>query len=208
MHTHKHNPSLINIILEMANDHFNNQKSSNFSLVGGILSPVSDAYGKSSLIAAKDRIEMCRLACEGHPLITVETWEALKPQWTPTLEVLNHFKEEIQSYFPKVRLMLLAGSDLVEGFKHEHIWNPQSLKDLIKDFGIVAIERSTINLSSEIFNSNLLYSLRENIEIIYQPVQSELSSSKLRLLIRRGFSIKYLTSDNVINYIKENNLYQ
>lgn len=193
----------------MANDHFNNQKNSNFSLVGGILSPVSDAYGKSSLIPAGHRIEMCRLACEGHPFITVEPWEALKPQWTPTLNVLNHFKEEIHKYFPTVRIMLLAGSDLVEGFKHENIWNPQSLQSLIKDFGVVAIERSsTINLHSEIFNSNFLYPLRENIEIIPQPIQSELSSSKLRLLIKRGYSIKYLTSDNVINYIKENNFYK
>lgn len=192
----------------MANDHFNNQKTSNFSLVGGILSPVSDAYGKSSLIPAGHRIEMCRLACEGHPFITVEPWEALKPQWTPTLDVLNHFKEEIHKSFPNVRIMLIAGSDLVEGFKHENIWNPQSLQSLIKDFGVVAIERSsTINLHSEIFNSNFLYPLRENIEIIPQPIQSELSSSKLRLLIRRGYSIKYLTSDNVINYIKENNFY-
>lgn len=194
----------------MANDHFNNNlKTSNFNVVGGIISPVSDAYGKSSLIPAEHRVEMCRLACEGHPLITVEPWEALKPQWTPTLEVLNHFKEEIDQVFPSVRLMLIAGSDLVEGFKNEHVWNPQSLQSLIKNFGLVVIERSaSVNLQLEIFNSNLLFSLHENIEIIPQAVQTELSSSKLRLLIRRGYSIKYLTDDKVIKYIKENNLYQ
>jgi nicotinamide mononucleotide adenylyltransferase len=105
--------------------------------------------------------------------------------------------------------MLIAGSDLVEGFKNEHVWNPQSLQSLIKKFGLVVIERSaSVNLQSEIFNSNLLFSLHENIEIIPQAVQTELSSSKLRLLIRRGYSIKYLTDDKVIKYIKENNLYQ
>ena len=192
----------------MANDHFKNEKNSKFTLVGGILSPVADAYGKSSLISAEHRIEMCRLACEEHPLITVEPWEALRSQWTPTLEVLQHFKDELHKYFPSIRVMLLAGSDLVEGFKHEHIWNPQNLESLIKVFGIVAIERtSAINLHSEIFNSNLLFSLRDNIEIIPQPVQSELSSSKLRLLIRRGYSVKYLTDDKVVKYIEDNNLY-
>lgn len=192
----------------MAKDHFNKEPNSKFAVVGGIISPVSDAYGKPSLIPAKDRMEMCRLACEDDPLITVESWETIKPVWTPTLDVLKHFNEEIHKQFPKVRIMLIAGSDLVEGFKHEHVWNPQNLKDLIKDFGLVIIERSSIDLSTTIFESNVLFPLRENIHVIHQLVQSELSSSKLRLLLKRGYSIKYLTPDKVINYIEENRLYQ
>lgn len=192
----------------MAKDHFDKDPRSNYSVLGGIISPVSDAYGKSGLISAKDRIEMCQLACEDHSFISTDPWEALKPDWTPTLDVLKYFNTEIIESFPNVKVMLIAGSDLLEGFRHENIWNPESLKELIETFGLAVIERSNFNISNEIFNSNLLYPLRENIHIIPQMVQSELSSSKLRLLIKRGHSIKYLTSDKVIQYIKENNLYQ
>ena len=192
----------------MAMDHFNTHNDSIYSVVGGILSPVSNAYGKASLISAEDRIEMCKLACEDHPFITVESWEALKSEWTPTLDVLKHFKEELEKLYPSIKVMLIAGSDLVEGFKHEHIWKPENLQELIKDYGLVVIERSSINLTAEIFYSDLLYPLRDNIHIIPQTVQSELSSSKLRLLIKRKLSIKYLTVDSVIEYIKTKNLYQ
>ncbi len=75
----------------MANDYFNQNPIYNYKVVGGILSPVSDAYGKPSLVPALDRVEMCRLACEGHPFMSVEPWEAMKTEWTPTLEALKHF---------------------------------------------------------------------------------------------------------------------
>ena len=196
----------------MAHDFFNNNPSYNFKVVGGIISPVSDGYGKSSLISASHRLEMCRLACENHPFIGVESWEALNSEWTPTLTAVKYYDEEIKrdSDCSKVKLMLLIGSDLVDGFRDAHIWNEDGLKELISSFGLVIIERNPHNeipIPSEIFESDLLYSLRDNIFFVPQMVTSELSSSKLRLLIRRGHSIKYLTSDKVIDYIKNNGLY-
>lgn len=200
----------------MANDYFNctNVEGLNYKVVGGIMSPVSDAYGKASLISAAHRVEMCRLACEGHPFINVEPWEAFKSEWTPTLDVLKYFDAEIKKdpECSKVKLMLLLGSDLVDSFKHAHIWDPENLKDLIVNFGLAIIERRSYEqkssaLESEIFESNLLYPLRRHIYIIPQMVPNDVSSSKLRLLIRRGHSIKYLTCDSVIGYIQANNLY-
>ena len=178
----------------MAHDFFNNNPSYNFKVVGGIISPVSDGYGKSSLISASHRLEMCRLACENHPFIGVESWEALNSEWTPTLTAVKYYDEEIKrdSDCSKVKLMLLIGSDLVDGFR---------------DALIERNPHNEIPIPSEIFESDLLYSLRDNIFFVPQMVTSELSSSKLRLLIRRGHSIKYLTSDKVIDYIKNNGLY-
>ena len=199
--------------LEMANDYFNSlEQSQKYKVIGGILSPVSNGYGKSSLISPEDRLEMCKLASEGHPFITVEPWETLKPDWTPTLEVLKHFHEEIRTEVPNVKIMLLCGSDLIEKFHDPTIWNPDRLYELIEMFGLVVIERKTSqqikSLEKYIFESDLLFQVRRNIFIIPQMVPTEISSSKLRLLIKREQSIKYLTCDKVIEYIQKNNLYK
>lgn len=194
----------------MANDYFDS--SSNFKVIGGILSPVSNGYGKPSLISPKHRLAMCKLASEAHPFITVEPWETLKSDWTPTLDVLKHFDEEIRKEIPNVKIFLLCGSDLIGGFHDPKIWDPVKLKELIETFGLVIIERKdTLKLKAieqEIFESDLLFSLRRNIFVIPQMVSNEISSSKLRLLIKRGQSIKYLTSDEVVEYIRDNNLYR
>ena len=123
--------------VEMAHDFFNNNPSYNFKVVGGIISPVSDGYGKSSLISASHRLEMCRLACENHPFIGVESFEALNSEWTPTLTAVKYYDEEIKRDpdCSKVKLMLLIGSDLVDGFRDAHIWNEDELKELISSFG-------------------------------------------------------------------------
>lgn len=197
----------------MTNDYFNLMEPSNhFKVIGGILSPVSDGYGKASLIPAADRLEICQLATEGHPFITVEPWEALKPEWTPTLQVLKHYDEEIRKQVPNVKVMLLCGSDLIESFRESNVWNPIALKELIESFGLVVIERTNALLAKgvekEIFENDLLFRVRRNIFIIPQSVPTEISSSKLRLLIKRGLSIKYLTPDSVIEYINTNNFYK
>lgn len=198
----------------MANDYFNHNLMAPFyKIVGGIITPVSDAYGKRSLVSSHHRLKMCQLAVEHHPFVTVEDWEALNPFWTPTLQVLQHYKNELQTdsecKSKGVKLMLLIGSDLMEGFKNSTIWKPESVQEIIKSFGLVVIERNpSIPLQHQIFTSNLLYPVKENIHVVSQIISSEISSSKLRLLLERGYSIKYLTNEKVIDYILTNNLYK
>lgn len=192
----------------MAKDHFainnNNNNNNNLRVVGGILSPVSDAYGKASLIDSKHRVEMCRLACEEDDLISVDSWEASQPHWTPTLQVLNHFNDQLKQdpLCSQAKVMLLAGSDLVEGFRNETVWSPKSVQGIL-DYGLVIIERSA-HFDPE--NVPCLNS-QPNVYTVPQFVPCETSSSKLRLLMNSGRSIKYLTSAKVIAYIQANNLY-
>lgn len=48
---------------------------------------------------------------------------------------------------------------------------------------------------------------KHNIFIISQLINNDVSSTKLRLFIRRGLSVQYLTPMRVIQYIMENGLY-
>jgi len=52
-----------------------------------------------------------------------------------------------------------------------------------------------------------LQSWKDNIWVIQQLVQNDISSTKIRLFRRRDMSIRYLVPEPVVDYIEEHNLY-
>lgn len=48
---------------------------------------------------------------------------------------------------------------------------------------------------------------RHNIFFVPQLIQNDVSSTKVRLFIRRGLSVRYLLPAPVVEYIEENHLY-
>ena len=48
---------------------------------------------------------------------------------------------------------------------------------------------------------------RENIRVIPQLIQNDVSSTKIRLFRKRGKSIRYYIPDKVVDYIYEHGLY-
>ncbi|XP_034295346.1 retinol-binding protein 2-like isoform X3 [Pantherophis guttatus] len=84
-------------LFELARDHLH--QTGKYHVIEGIISPVSDNYGKQGLVAAKHRIAMVRLAVETSDWIRVDPWESEQSQWTETLIVLrHHFKELLKSH--------------------------------------------------------------------------------------------------------------
>lgn len=76
---------------------------------------------------------------------------------------------------------------------------------MINDFGVVVIER--MDAGGEDFDAEK-YKGNPNIYVIRQEVRMEISSTKVRSLLARGNSVRYLIPDSVIKYIKKHNLYQ
>lgn len=54
-------------------------------MVGGIISPVGDAYGKQGLVSAKHRIAMAKIALQTSDWVSVDDWESQQPDWTETV---------------------------------------------------------------------------------------------------------------------------
>lgn len=52
-----------------------------------------------------------------------------------------------------------------------------------------------------------LQAWKDNIWVIQQLVQNDISSTKIRLFRRRDMSIRYLVPEQVVNYIEMHNLY-
>lgn len=48
---------------------------------------------------------------------------------------------------------------------------------------------------------------RHNIHLVHQLIQNDVSSTKVRLFLRRGLSVRYLLPSQVVDYIEENGLY-
>jgi len=81
---------------ELARDYL--QKTNRFRVVAGILSPVSDHYGKEGLESAHHRYAMVsRALASPNPngaasWLMVDDWESRQEKWTPTRQVLDHYQ--------------------------------------------------------------------------------------------------------------------
>ncbi|XP_071732430.1 nicotinamide/nicotinic acid mononucleotide adenylyltransferase-like isoform X2 [Rutidosis leptorrhynchoides] len=195
-------------LFELARDALN---SKGFNVVGGYMSPVNDAYKKKGLIQAGHRIAMCQLACKSSEFIMVDSWEAKQPSFQRSLTVLSRIKSFFcdNGIVPSacLKVMLVCGSDLLESFGVPGAWMPEQVRTICRDYGVVCIRREGQDIVKIISRDQILTEYKNNIEVVDEIVPNRISSTLVRDCISRGLSVKYLTSDEVIDYIKQNQLY-
>lgn len=203
-------------MFEMALDSVNEQ--TRFEVVGGYYSPVSDTYQKPGLAPSHHRVRMCELACERtSSWLMVDAWESLQPSYTRTAKVLDHFNHEINvkrggiltSTGEKigVKIMLLAGGDLIESMGEPNVWADADLHHILGNYGCLIVERTGSDVRSFLLSHDIMYEHRRNVLVIQQLIYNDISSTKVRLFIRRGMSVQYLLPNSVIRYIQEHKLY-
>ncbi|XP_048001569.1 nicotinamide/nicotinic acid mononucleotide adenylyltransferase 1 isoform X4 [Leguminivora glycinivorella] len=73
------------------------------TVVGGIMSPVHDKYGKKDLVAAHHRISMLKLALRSSAWIKVSEWETQQEGWTRTRLSLQHHQDTINQHLSSNR---------------------------------------------------------------------------------------------------------
>ncbi|KAN0081307.1 hypothetical protein V8E55_008931 [Tylopilus felleus] len=199
-------------MFEMAKDYV--RQNTNFEIVGGYLSPVSDQYNKPGLLSARHRVNMCTLAAEEtSSWLMIDPWEAFQI-YQRTAVVLDHFDFEINTILGgvqtqdgehrDVRVMLLAGSDLISTMSEPGVWAVEDLDHILGQYGTFIIERAGSSMDQATDN---LARWRSNIYLIPQLIQNDVSSTKVRLFLRRGLSVRYLLPAAVVDYIEQNNLY-
>ncbi|ORY84871.1 nicotinamide mononucleotide adenylyl transferase [Protomyces lactucae-debilis] len=209
-------------MFELAADYA--RHSTNFELMGGYFSPVSDAYKKEGLAPAKHRLNMVKLACEEtSDRWDVDPWEATKAAYTPTALVLDHFDYEINTRMGgvevrqgerdpetgmpvkrRVKIMLLAGSDLLKTMSDEGVWDANDLNHILGNYGAFIVERMGADIKKA---TSALSAWSNNIHQVEQTVLNDVSSTKVRLLLRKEYSVRYLLPESVVDYIEENGLY-
>lgn len=120
-------------------------------VVGGIVSPTHDAYGKKGLAPAMHRMAMVKLALQTSSWLRVSDWETTQTQWVRTKIVLQHHQnfmnnfinspgmDSIKGHIPgwlpaglrdrrdAVQLKLLCGADLLESFSVPGLWSDEDV---------------------------------------------------------------------------------
>ncbi|PON94009.1 putative nicotinate-nucleotide adenylyltransferase [Trema orientale] len=194
--------------IELARDALN---SEDFCVIGGYMSPVNDAYNKRGLISAEHRIQLCQLACKSSDFIMVDPWEARQSSFQRTLTVLHRVKSLLceSKLIPKesLKVMIVCGSDLLQSFSIPGFWIPEQVRTMCSEYGVVCIRREGQDVEKIVSENQILNDNRGNIRIVDELIPNQISSTRIRDCISRGLSIKYLTEDEVIDYIKENHLY-
>ncbi|KAM5587288.1 nicotinamide/nicotinic acid mononucleotide adenylyltransferase-like [Rosa sericea] len=195
-------------MLELARDALN---SEGFCVIGGYISPVNGAYNKRGLISAEHRIQLCHLACKSSEFVMVDPWEARQSTFQRSLTVLSRVKGFLSEsgLIPSesLKCMLVCGSDLLHSFSIPGVWIPDQVRGICRDYGVVCIRREGQDVDKIMSNDDILRENRGNIRIVDELVPNQISSTRVRDCISRGLSIKYLTADGVIDYIKEQHLY-
>uniref|UniRef100_A0A8C9X178 Nicotinamide-nucleotide adenylyltransferase n=1 Tax=Sander lucioperca TaxID=283035 RepID=A0A8C9X178_SANLU len=201
-------------LFELARDHMHS--TGQYQVVGGIVSPVSDGYGKQGLVLAKHRIAMAKLALQSSNWVTVDEWESQQPDWTETVVTMRYkttlyrfpckSMQELEDNIrlcsillrplpsgPCPQLKLLCGADFLDTFKIPGLWRDDHVEEVAGRFGLVCVSRGGAS--------------RQNIFLVREWVRNETSATEIRRALRRDRSVKYLIPDAVIEYIHKHNLY-
>lgn len=189
---------------------FNPPLNSHFSLAEQLLAeyhqiekiifmPVNSQYQKVDLIENKYRYEMLKLVCNQNEKFEVSSIEMDYPRQLYTIETLT----KLQKQYEKHEICFTMGSD---NLKELETWS--QAEKLIKNFKIYVFERDKDDIEQIIETNKFLKENRQDFIKVKNIIKSGLSSTLVREKIKEGKSIRYLTSDEIVSYIKQNNLYQ
>ncbi len=133
-----------------------------------------------------DRLEMIKLAVAGNNCFEVLDLEIKRKGVSYTIDTIKELKKKYQGQ----EFYLIIGSDLANDFSN---WKDyEEIKKIVKV--VVACRKS--------------FPLKEKDDFILSDVtQIEVSSSKIRSLIRDGHDVKYFVNKEVLYYIKEHGFY-
>ena len=156
---------------------------------------------------------MCAIALNSSATsLDLDSWEAAHEKYLPTAIVLDHFDREINVTGVKtidggrkhVKIGFIAGADLLDSMTKPGVWSEEDLHYILGKYDLFIIERMGTDLSHTI---RQLERFKGKIHIVHQLILNDVSSTKIRLFLKQGMSIRYLVPDPVISYIEEKNLY-
>lgn len=163
-----------------------------------IFLPVSSKYAKSGLLSNEHRYNMLKLVTDKNNHFEVSDMELIQKEQLNTIETL----ELLQKQYPNNILYFVIGTD---NLKEISIWN--RAEELVTKFKILVLERGDDNFEQIMQKDNFLIKHRDSFIALKENIRTNLSSTFVRKNIKEGKSIKYLIPDEVLKYIKDNNLY-
>ncbi len=166
------------------------------------------------LVPQEHRLNMVRLAVSGNPFFEVSEVEIERGGASYTVDTLRYFLRE----FPDFDLYFIIGTDSLVDID---TWKDYRELLQLSNFAVLARSGAPRDFSSLIplalkgsfryykHEKGLTFYIHESFNLLaFVEIEGlEVSSTRLRELISRGKSIKYLVSEEVENYILINKLY-
>lgn len=144
-------------------------------------------HKESHNVTATDRLTMARRVIGRDKRFAVLDLEIKRGGVSYTIDTVR----ELKKLYPRATFFLIVGSDLARDFP---TW--KYFEGLKKAVSIVVAKRRAYPLE------------RKTKFIVVDIVQMGISSSYIRTLIKRGFSVQYLVTENVARYIEKHKLYK
>lgn len=163
-----------------------------------IFLPVSSKYAKSGLLSNEHRFNMLKLVTDQNEHFELSDIEMKQKEQLNTVETL----ELLQEYYPNNILYFVIGTD---NLKEISTWGKAN--ELVSNFKILVLERGDDNFEEIINNDEFLIKHKDSFILLKENIRTNLSSTFVRKNIKEGKSVKYLMPDEVLKYIKDNNLY-
>ncbi|CAB1326184.1 unnamed protein product [Coregonus sp. 'balchen'] len=163
-------------------------KTGKFIVIGGIISPVHDSYGKP-------RVTGCILSNVNTPSTTPVIGQPQNKTQTAIYQNHNTINnkpianenanlgtamryEEIE-----LRILLLCGSDLLESFCIPGLWKDSDMEVIVGDFGIVVVPRDGVDTERIMNHSSVLRKYKHGdghvVDYLNQPVIDYILQSQL-----------------------------
>lgn len=154
---------------------------------------------RAEIAAGEDRINMTRLAIDGHPFFKCSDLEVKREGNTYTVDTL----EELNRRYPEDAFYFIMGADSLLAITK---WkNPERIAMLCT---LVAVVRDDVNMQ-ELDSGRRYLEKTLHAHIILVPFQKiHISSSLIRKKISCEETVKEMLPDKVLAYIYENQLYE
>ena len=162
-----------------------------------IFVPVSTKYNKSGLEKDEHRYNMLKLMCKNEKNIEVSNIELIQERQFYTIETLNIFKNKFTDY----DICFATGAD---NLKEISTWKRP--EEILEKFKIIALERGKERVEDIINKDKLLSKYKDSI-IKVNNVKIEFSSTEIRNKLKKGENITKFINKDVLEYIRENQLY-
>jgi len=147
--------------------------------------------------SAGDRLEMCRLAANGHDRVEVWDWEALRPGPSYTVDTLREFRRSRPSDDP----FLVLGWDAARELRH---WRePERVVALA---GLVVVTRPRLRTPGE---AELAAAGADPARTTLCSVRTaDVAATRIRRLAAAGRSLDGLVDPAVERFIRDRHLYR
>lgn len=152
---------------------------------------------KNEAAAAHHRFAMTRLATEDNPYFSDDDFEVKNRAKSYTVNTLEYLKNK----YPDDELFFIIGEDSLLDFSKWY--KPERILEMCSLLVFPRNSKETLALAVKEARKKF----SDNIFPISAPV-TKISSTDIRAGIRDGKTVKYMLPEKVIEYIKENKLYE